>query len=461
MSQKDSLPDELEPLTKSLPSVHYQMDEQGNLTQVKNPRRAATELTKDVVDKWKKDIRLLTKVYKSIGFIDDWRDENPEKNKKNEELYMEARRLFANFRKTFESWLDHVVAPKKRKDLSFMQRELVSKGYRATSEIMSMFPTMYDYRTKEHGLPDLSTLVQGRDKKIKRFQLTFNEFFKELDDYLDMYQGKVERTIDPKEVYNIRGVRVMVENRGRDEKEDLGLEKFLDGLQHAVVRIERAGFGAAVQGLTVRVVFDTVEYDTAGKYQPDKDEMTIYFLGFSGDTFTHETGHRYWFRNLGNNARHHWVETLNGRQLTVTAEDVDEFVNDWLARELQERKYVDSERLKARIEKYITDYDDVKLKFLEMAENLPNRDTLPEYEEYFIREWVGRKVSLEKITDYGDTNPVEAYADAFRLYCVEGPNSLKPWSREFFKQVSRDGGAKLAKRIAFRFETRMMRLLDD
>lgn len=419
-------------------------------------RTSATELTKDVVDKWKKDLRLLTKVYKSIGFNDDWRDESPEKNKKNTELYWEARRLFATFRKTFESWLDHVVVPKGR-DQSYMQKLMVQKGHRAASELLSLFPTMYDYRTKEHGLADLSGLVKDRDKKVKRMQLTFNEFFKELDDYLDMNQGKVERQVDPKEVYNIRGVRVVVENRGRVDDEDLGLEKFLDGLQHAIAKIERAGFADAVQGLKVTVTFDRRDFETAGMYQPDKDEMTIFFLGFSGGTFTHETGHRYWFRNLSNNARHHWTETLEGRQLTVTAEDVDEFVNDWLARELQQRKYVDGDRLKAQIEQHVTNDDDLKLKFLEMANRLPNRDTLPEYLDWFTSEWIGKKVSLEKITDYGDTSPVEAYADAFRLYCEKGPSSLKPWSREFFKTISRDGGAKLAKRIAFRFEARLLR----
>ena len=45
--------------------------------------------------------------------------------------------------------------------------------------------------------------------------------------------------------------------------------------------------------------------------------------------------------------------------------------------------------------------------------------------------------------DYGATNPVEAFAEVFRLYVLHGPRAVGPWTRALFREVVRGAGAPL------------------
>ena len=47
----------------------------------------------------------------------------------------------------------------------------------------------------------------------------------------------------------------------------------------------------------------------------------------------------------------------------------------------------------------------------------------------------------EATADYGAFNPSEAFAEAFRLYVTQGPRVLGEWTRQFFRDVVRAGGA--------------------
>jgi len=47
----------------------------------------------------------------------------------------------------------------------------------------------------------------------------------------------------------------------------------------------------------------------------------------------------------------------------------------------------------------------------------------------------------EYLTNYALLSPVEAFAEAFSFYIVEGPNYLGPETRAFFEEISRTGGA--------------------
>ena len=43
----------------------------------------------------------------------------------------------------------------------------------------------------------------------------------------------------------------------------------------------------------------------------------------------------------------------------------------------------------------------------------------------------------------GNTNAEEAFAEAFKLYIIRGPGKLGEWTRWFFREIVRTGGATL------------------
>ena len=55
--------------------------------------------------------------------------------------------------------------------------------------------------------------------------------------------------------------------------------------------------------------------------------------------------------------------------------------------------------------------------------------------------WVGpgKEIPIEHITNYGNTNAEEAFAEAFKLYIVRGPGKLGEWTRWFFREIVRTG----------------------
>lgn len=418
-------------------------------------RRAREPVSKNEVDQWKSDLRKMTKIYKSIPAAED---------DKQLELFQEARQLFNAFRQNFEEWVYKRLLPTlDKKTETWAERNVRSEAWDAIAALSGIFPQQWNYKTDLHEDAPWE-LKRKIETTIRRYQRAFTDAFKAIDVYVEDEQrkGKTPPTSGPRyEKHLVAGVQVLIDAFGRGEDPSLeeDIAGFLSQLDRFAKRIVKAGFGMALEGLTATVAF--AESDTlktpglvAGKYLAVKDSIEIYPLGFissDGGTFTHEVGHRFWYKQLSGPARERWSEMFDARTQTITAEDVEEFVKVYL-------KHTDlgSSGLERLVEQ--TEDDPVRqAKYIHLVGY--SRPITLQWEDIAgLRTWllkaaVGEKVHVEKISDYATTNPIEAFAEAFRFYVLHGAPALGPWTRWFFQEVARSGGAKLAARVADRYLT--------
>ena len=421
-------------------------------------RRYAATITKGTLEKWKKDLRLMTKIYRSLNIDIPW-DAEPEEKSKATESIAEAAKLFRTFRDNFSDWVYKVVLPKAEKGKETPLEKDIRKStwdFRYTLDNSFLFPTIGVDRVF-----NFSKIRDEQDKNVKRYQVAALKAFKDLDLYLELRGGSLNR-FEPVDHLEIGGVQVIIENWGRQVESGQTEEEFhnaMNQLRSRLTRIKAAGFPNAVRGLTIVVNFDQKEWDTSGRYSPSEDKLTLYPLALAGSdtgqgTLTHECGHRFYFKELPGQARGEWDEVLTSRGVKITLDDIDRFfkaVNPKIDPDNILTMIDDEDRLKAALPVAKDKFDEVKFKELALVYPTPLRSgrSGPIYDpdDYLqrLKEFKeGELVQLEEISDYGDTEPVEAFAEAFRIWVLKGPNALGVWSREFFRKIAREGGAKIA-----------------
>lgn len=392
--------------------------------------RIAVTITKGTVDRWKTDLRIMTKVYRSVG-------PTPE----DVPTFKEAMKLFRSFRENFDEWTYKVLLPKKgRGTQPYLEDEVRKKAWTALSTLSGLFPDQWNSVTDKHE-PAPWLLLQNRETYIRRYQKAFTDAFKAIEEYIES-KGQAGAGLERAEARSIHQVgpfNVVVLNPGRETMEE-ELDDFMRKLKEMGAKITHAGFAKAIEGLTVTV--DFVREDLrAGHYNPSKDELVIFPLGFDRDTFFHEVGHRFWFRELPANARAHWNETLSTQTVEIQREDIEGFA----------AKYIEGQpsMLSRELVQLVNQKEDdpeIQAKYRTLADGSPGgwANTSREIEDYLVREFKGKRVYLEEISDYGNTSPVEAFAEVFMMWVAEGPGRVNPWTRQFFKEISRAGGAKIA-----------------
>jgi len=408
--------------------------------------RFAAEVRKQDLQQWASDLRRMTKIYRSIPEQED--------EAKRLVMFREARELFSTFRKNFELWVYRHVLPVPDKNESWIIKQVREKAWSAIVALREMlFPKAWNYQTEAH--EDAPWKVKDViDTNVRRYQKAFNEAFKVLEEYLQDEERRTGKPVERaplEEKYSVAGMNVVIRGFGRIGEYEDDVDVFMRRLDEFARRIARAGFGDALKGLTVFIDFADFDRGTkteglvAGQYNSSKDSLQIFPLGFiasDGGTFTHEVGHRFWFRQLPGNARAHWTERLDDQTVEITAKDVQEFSQEYLTPKYQ--RLDSSSELRRVIEHQETDPERRK-KFEALAQSArPVNWTNESVHRLLMDSGVGEKVHLEPISEYATTNPTEAFAEAFRIYIIEGPGRLGEWTRWFFREVTRSGGAKLA-----------------
>ena len=66
-----------------------------------------------------------------------------------------------------------------------------------------------------------------------------------------------------------------------------------------------------------------------GEYYMNKDIIKLYGNGMTQDTFTHELGHRFWYRELPSNAKKHWQDTIKSKKVSIERTDVEDYVEKY------------------------------------------------------------------------------------------------------------------------------------
>jgi hypothetical protein len=407
--------------------------------------RRAFSVSHGDVEKWRSDLRRMTRIYRSIPAAPD--------DEKKTELMNEASPLFASFHNNFDSWIyDEVLPSRDPEKQSWRERAVAVTAWSALISISpgTLFPTTWRSTTDTHER-SIYELQRQIDTNVTRYQRAFNKAFKELDDLFKERAEGGKTQLEPVELLHVGPLQVVVHNQGRELRgghADEALHDELSTLGDAVRKMDRAGFSEAAQGLTVHMSFIQTAL-TAGQYDPSKDELTLFPLGTgreNNQTFVHECGHRFYYRSLPSNARAHWKEVLDARAVTIEAKDIDHCVDTYVKPFTDRHKRTPTrQELRSLLHE---DSVEMQAKCWEMADHIPGFTDDPEGVRKFWKDQDyinGARVNLEEITDYGSTNDKEAFAEAFMLYVTQGPRAVGPWTRWFFEMISRAGGAKLAR----------------
>lgn len=406
------------------------------------------------LEQWKKDLRVMTKIYRDIPLDFAWDDK--EGKAKAESQFTEARALFKTFRKGFTDWVYEVVLPRKdQSDQTYAEKSLAKSAWDFQYTLTLLFPT---YRGET---PDLDALKRERERNVKRYQVAATKAFKDLEAYLESQGGGALQRYDQEDTLEVGGVRVVIKNHGRDADHEADLHKTLNLLKRWIAGIERAGFPTAVRGLIITVNFGAKEFLTNGTYNPQTDTLTLTPLGMVGTdtirTVTHEVGHRFYFRDLPAQARSHWESVIESKGIKVTEDAIRRFadaVTDKVDPGNPGSMMSASKVLQATLPAARNQSDELVFKELSRLPIMRWSDNTFDPARYldFLMGSKGETVLVEEITEYGRTNPVEAFAECFQMWILKGPRALGPWTQEFFRTICRAGGAKIASTEHYRVE---------
>lgn len=399
--------------------------------------KLALDLNPQDIERWKKDLRVMTRVYKSIGLEGDAKDV---------ETFEEAKQLFQKFRQNFEQWVYKAVLPKVDKGSEpYLYKDVQKQAWEALYHINSeLFPTLWPGGSDlTRRVPNFAELRHSREKNVTRYNKAFNTALKTISDFIE---NQKDRKRFEDETHNVAGMNVTIPGYGRTEN-DADLDSMLDRLKRVADPIIRAGFRDAVAGVRLVVDFDPKANEslTNAQYSPSEDRMKVYPLGMIGrgfdgfeGTFVHEMGHRFWFKSMSGQSRAYWDEVMSKNNVKIESQDVREFVKLFGLNEDRDETLRKLERLP------LDPFQKAKFREISRFSSYTSK-TPDEYLEKLESSMVGDPVLLEGISEYAASGgPIEAFAEVFKAYCLKGPGAVGPMTLNLFKQVVSSGGVRLA-----------------
>lgn len=231
-------------------------------------------------------------------------------------------------------------------------------------------------------------------------------------------------------------------------KHDQNVKTFLNKVSGAVTKIrEYPKFTQSLKNLLIKYdptdTFRTLAKGSliGGYYSPDKDYVVIRTLGLTEQIVIHEIGHRYYYKFMPNEFREMWETRLESSEVELT-EDLLKAIEDafWKAfyndgyndDYLISLKNIDQDMLKYFESEYYRDVFKASEKIVNIPKDFPfpkewhNEHPTSEskaqwaidvYMKYLKEE---KHVNMSIVSDYGNTHPREAYADAFSYFVLGG-----------------------------------------
>lgn len=398
-----------------------------------------------LVEKLESDLRKMTKLYKSVPAED-----SPEAVAQ----WKHIRHLFKTFKDNVETMVYrqaiHMLPRKERNQ--WAAKQLAETAWPFLMAMNDLFNTVWSPKADTH-IPAPWLLKDKRDANIRRYQGHARKFFAALREFIDWSQ-RVERPLEREaatEKTSFAGVSVVIHKNPGDD-DDYGEKmkpRFFEHLRDTIEAVKKAGFASAVEGLTIDLYTEdkTAGSEAAGTYDRYSDTLQIWLWGLEKpDVLIHEIGHRFYYRRLPKNALAEWVDVIKNKRAYMSNDAVVRWVAEvitplWNSKRAE---YTQDDVRKAT-ERALADADEVTMaQFRHLAENLPSytRDPVA-VAETMTSHHSDDAVLVEHVTNYGATNPEEAFAEAFKLYVHKGPGALGEWTRQFFKDIVRSGGAKL------------------
>jgi len=400
------------------------------------------------LNKWDTDLSKMTKNYKMLKA-----DDNDVKR------FLMFKKAFLVFHNNFEKWVyRNILDNNKSKSESYYQKEVRSTAWKFMSDIgtYGLFPESYDYESKKHinapHLLDSDYRGNSRKQNITRYQRSWRQFKEAFTDLIKYEAEKIDE-VKPDEIVNVDKVNILIKNRDKDWS-DKYVKSFMKHVRKATQAINKAGLGKSIRDLSIELNFNPTDISglpaglTAGAYRKEDDTLYILPLGLrdklSDSTLIHEIGHRYWFKYVPSRAKKAWEDKINSQMITVKADHIKKFFDEFYDKEygFPYRRGFEKEV------KRITD-PTLKIVYSYLGQHTPifkvedGKDEKQMYMEFMMEHHKGEQVPLEWITDYGRTNPAEAFAEAFKLWVGGVKGKLGPWTRAFFKEIVSTGGANI------------------
>lgn len=398
---------------------------------------------------WKSDLRKMTKIYKSL---------KAEDTPKAIKAFNEARKLFNRFRDNWEKWHTQFTkkkyVPGAKNEESFYAEQVRINGWQAEMSITDLFPESYDYRIDKH-VPspwqlDKAGYRKGdtRKNKILVYQKAFKKAFSSVEDLMK-YQFDLV-TPDIIEKINVAGVNIIVtKDKDTGEFSRKNLKMFMNILPKAIQVIKKSGFTEPLKGLTVKLrLTERSSGDKGGEYLLSSDTIAIYKWGMADKgsalhTLVHELGHRYYRKSLNEKARTAWSNTIWKRFVTVEKNHVEEFFNKYIKNKFNQNnkeEYLIDKTDRSKVDILIKKNENdptSKAIFLQLIHSILYSTSLDK-----LSDEIGERIHIEFITDYAKKNSEEAFCEAFAFWVLKR-RKLGEWTRAFFKEIVRSGGANI------------------
>jgi hypothetical protein len=400
------------------------------------------------LNKWDTDLSRMTKNYKMLKADDS-----------DVKRFLMLKRAFVVFSNNFEKWVyRNILDNRNSKGESYHQKEVRSTAWSFLSVIgdFSLFPESYDYKSEKHipapHLLDSTYRGNSRKQNIIRYQREWRKFKEAFTDLVQYEAEKIDE-VQPDETINVDKINILIKNKDKDWSGKY-IKSFMSHVRKAVQAINKAGLSKSIKDLHIELNFNPTDVSglpaglTAGAYRKEDDTLYILPLGLksklSDSTLIHEIGHRYWFKHVPARAKKAWEDKINSQMITVKKEHIEKFFDEYYD---EKWGFPYRREFEKKVEK-ITD-PTLKIIFSYLGKHTPvfkvedGKDERQVYMEFMMEHNKGEQVPLEWITDYGRTNPSEAFAEAFKLWVGGVKGKLGPWTRAFFKEIVSTGGANI------------------
>jgi hypothetical protein len=422
------------------------------------------------LNQWKKDLRKMTKLYRSLEASSD---------PKAIRQFKEAHKYWITFRQNWEKWVNIELLVDKKDRLPTdipseekqRKEEMKVATWQAEMSINDLFPETYSFQLHKHvEAPwelDSARHRKGdtRKNKIIVYQKAFKKAFDAIEDYIK-YHAEVVNTVKKTERVNVKGINVLISGMKEDEDPNgpnmKRIKKFIQNdLPKAVELIKKEKIKQTLKGLTIELTLSGaksvgVQSGAGGSYNYTTDWLRMYPMGMGSDsipTIVHELGHRYYYRDLPRKAASAWEDAINKKSIQIKNNHMEDFWNKYVLpyAKSDEWEFKWNKKSVIPIIKKKEDNPNLEAIYLYLAHNLStffmdrmsqeerDKKIKDRFKERNKDEWI----PLEFITDYARTNASEAFAETFKLWVIGKKGRLGEWTRAFFKEIVRSGGANI------------------
>ncbi len=414
---------------------------------------------------WKKDLKRMTKIYRSIedskptglGTTEYERGINKKHNSEQLVKFKEAKKLFITFTNNFENWVYKTLLPNiDREEQGWLHKSVRKLAWTALNDIHpdTLFPESYNPNIEKHVDSPESVSRKKKDNYVNKYNKSFKLALDAIEEYINTDEESNEFLYDQDEQFQVGGIDVIVKRDNRTKGMDKYLKIFISELKKAIIKVKKAKLGKALKGLLVNVVFDS-SMPQAGSFDFPNITINLGSVGaYEEVVFLHELGHRFYYELLSGAARKYWDTNIVNPMTTIEDRDVDTFMSKFVTDldKLQEMKFSKRKKyLRSLVKKANLSKID-KAKFSEIASRLPTigyDDTIEDLKSKLKSRVVGERVHLEYISEYARKNSSEAFSEVFALYLANSKGKLGEWTQDLFKRTMKLGDSKFKANVEY------------